>query len=120
MTEWCFLFDENTTPALADQLRRRQPMMTVYAIGVEPAPPKGIADPELLLWLEKQGVSLVTKNRKSMPTHLRDHLNSGHHIPAIFIVRPQVSLREVIDDLILIREASNQFEFMDQIIYIPL
>lgn len=38
MTSRCYLVDENTAPALADQLRRHQPKMTVLKIGDEMAP----------------------------------------------------------------------------------
>ncbi len=119
MKKRCYLIDENTTPALADQLRRHQPSMTVFAIGAKSAPPKGISDPDLLFWLEENGFSLVTKNRKSMPRHVHDHVTSGHHVPAIFTIRSQSSLGDVVDDLILIWDATDSQEFQDQIIHIP-
>lgn len=91
MTRRCYLVDENTTPALADQLRRRHPYMNVLKIGDENTSPKGTSDPDILLWLERHGFSLVTKNRKSIPLHLHEHLANGHHVPGIFTLRPQSS-----------------------------
>lgn len=120
MTRRCYLIDENTTPALADQLRRRQPTMNVLNIGDEMALPKGTPDPEILLWLERNGFSLVTRNRKSIPHHLQQHLATGHHVPGIFTLRPKASLGEALDDLILILEASEPDEYQDQIVHIPL
>jgi hypothetical protein len=115
-----YLVDENTTPALADQLRRRQPSMDVLTIGDGIAPPKGTLDPEILLWLEEHDYSLITRNRKSMPGHLQDHLTQGHHIPGIFTLRPRASLGEVLDDLLLIWEVAEPDEYQDQIVHIPL
>ena len=120
MTPRCYLVDENTAPALADQLRRRQPKMIVLKIGDEMAPPKGTLDPDILEWLERNGFSLVTRNRKSMPQHLKRHLAQGHHVSGIFTLRANASLGEVLDDLLLIWEASEPNEYQDQIVNIPL
>ena len=115
-----YLIDENTTPALADQLRRQQPELNVASVGDDVAPPKGTLDPEILLWIEAHGFTLITRNRKSMPEHLSDHLEIGHHIPGILTLRPKASLGEIIEDLLLIWELSEDDEYQDQIIHIPL
>ncbi len=115
-----YLIDENTTPALADQLRRRRSIINVMKIGDESAPPKGTPDKDILLWIERHGFSLVTRNRKSMPYHLDQHLKSEHHVQGIFVLRPRASLGEVIDDLIHIWESSEPDEFQDQIVRLPL
>jgi len=49
-----FLIDENTSPALADQLRRHRPELEVISVGDAIAPPKGTLDPEILFWIEKK------------------------------------------------------------------
>jgi hypothetical protein len=43
-----YLIDENLSPAYADQLRRREPALDVYAVGEPGAPPKGTLDPNIL------------------------------------------------------------------------
>jgi hypothetical protein len=115
-----YLIDENMTPALADQLRRRQPAVVVACVGDALAPPKGTLDPEILRWLETHGFTLVTRNRKTMPKHLHQHLVQGHHIQGILTWRPNASLGEVIEDLLLIWELADADEYQDQIIHIPL
>jgi hypothetical protein len=115
-----YLVDENTSPSIADQLRRLQPKITIHTVGDEIAPPKGTADPEILCWIEKNGYSLITRNRKSMPQHLKNHLKAGHHVLGIFVIRPKATMREVIDDLLLIWEAAEMSEYQDQIVHIPL
>nr|VFK14363.1 MAG: hypothetical protein BECKLPF1236A_GA0070988_101048 [Candidatus Kentron sp. LPFa]VFK30226.1 MAG: hypothetical protein BECKLPF1236C_GA0070990_101058 [Candidatus Kentron sp. LPFa] len=72
-----YLFDENTTPALGDQLRRRRPALEAMSVGEKTAPSKGTLDPDILLWIEAHEFTLVTRNRKSMPAHLHQHLETG-------------------------------------------
>lgn len=120
MSEIRFLVDENTAHAIADQMLRRQPGITVLNVGDNTAPPRGTLDPDILVWLEENRCFLVTRNRRSMPGHLRDHLAAGRHVPGIFVLRPYASMKQIIDDLILIWEASLPEEYLDQITYIPL
>lgn len=115
-----FLLDENTAHAIGDQLRRRQPEIEILVIGTNPAPSIGTLDPDLLLWLEREGYCLVTRNRRSMPGHLKEHLTADHHIPGIFTLRPKASMGAVIEELLLIWTAAKMDEYRDQIIYIPL
>jgi len=120
MNEIRYLVDENTARALSDQLRRRQPTISVMYVGDELAPPLGTADPDILLWLEREFYYLITRNRRSMPRHLREHLEKGRHVPGIFTLRPGASLKQIIEDLLLIWEAAHPNEYTDQIVHIPL
>nr|VFK15708.1 MAG: hypothetical protein BECKLPF1236B_GA0070989_108219 [Candidatus Kentron sp. LPFa] len=78
-----YLIDENTTPALGDQLRRRRPALEAMSVGEKTAPSKGTLDPDILLWIEAHEFTLVTRNRKSMPAHLHQHLETGRHISVV-------------------------------------
>ena len=115
-----FLIDENTSPALADQLRRHKPTLEVISVGDDTAPPKGTLDPEILLWIENNNYTLITRNRKSMPDHLKDHLSMGHHIQGLLTLRPKASMGEIIEYLLLIWELVDINEYKDQIVHIPL
>ncbi len=37
-----------------------------------------------------------------MPPHLASHLAQGHHIPGILILNERMSVKDVIDELLLI------------------
>lgn len=115
-----FLLDENTPHAVGDQLRRHDPTIDVLAIGLPTAPAIGTPDPAILLWLEEHSYVPVTRNRRSMPGHLNDHIAAGHSVPGIIMIRPRVSFGEVIADLLLISESAQADEFTDQIVYVPL
>lgn len=115
-----FLLDENTPHAIGDQLMRRSADIGVYFMGVPPAPRLGTLDPEILLWLEQEDVLLVTRNRRSMPRHLHDHIQAGHSIPGIFAIRAQAPIGVTIEDLLLIAVTMQPNEYRNQIIYLPL
>jgi hypothetical protein len=115
-----YLVDENVNPAYPRQLRRKKPDLTIRVIGETATPSRGTLDPEILVWCETYDFALVTNNRASMPVHLAEHIQQGHHIPGIFILNPSLSLGQNIDELILIAEVAFEDEFNDQIVFLPV
>ncbi len=119
MSKIRYLIDENTTRVIADQLLRLRPEIDILVVGDDFAPARGTLDPEILVWMEQKGYSLITRNRKSMPVHLTDHLHAGCHIPGIFTFTHGAPLGLVIETLLLVWEASEPGEYQDQIVFIP-
>ena len=94
--------------------------MEILAVGDEMAPAIGTGDPELLQWIEQEGYVLVSRNRRTLPRHLREHLEAGGHVPGIFLLRRGHSIGRILDDLLLIWEATHAEEYWDRIEYLPL
>ncbi|OCR02022.1 hypothetical protein BCD67_07545 [Oscillatoriales cyanobacterium USR001] len=115
-----YLIDENVNPLYPNQIRQREPGIIIQVVGEPATPPKGTLDPEILYWCEDNKFVLVTNNRTSMPVHLADHIALDHHIPGIFILNPNLSIGENIEELILVALASEEDEYQDRIIYLPL
>ena len=115
-----FLLDENVAPLYQTQLHQRKPDLVVWIVGDPGTPPKSTLDPEILCWCEEYNFVLVTNNRKSMPVHLTDHIDEGHHVPGIVILNSDLSIGQILDELILIAEASFEDEYQDQIVHLPL
>ncbi len=115
-----YLLDENVDPVYQAQLLRRNPDLVMWVIGDPGAPPIGTLDPEILCWCEEYNFMLVTNNRKSMPVHLTDHIAQGRHVPGIFILNPDLSIGQHIDEFILIAEASFDDEYQDRIVHLPV
>ena len=115
-----YLLDEHIPSEYRTQLLHHEPSLTVWIIGDEGAPPRGTLDSDILRWCEENGFTLVTNNRKSMPRHLADHLAEGCHLPGIFTINLDAPMGVVLEDLILIAGASQEDEYLDRIVYVPL
>lgn len=116
----CFLLDEHIAHAIAVGLRSREPDIQVFTIGDPNAPGAGTPDHDILIWIEERGCLLVTNNRKSMPGHLRNHMDRQRHIPGIVVISQRMSWGDTIEELLLIWSAILPNEFQDQIVYLPL
>ncbi len=115
-----YLLDENVDDIYRKGLHAHYPEIVVWRIGAPMAPVIGTLDPEILVWCEANGFSLVTNNRESMPNHLQDHLAAGRHVPGIFTLNPDMAIGETVEELALIWGASRPGEYGDQINYFPL
>lgn len=115
-----YLIDENVKPAYPNQIRQREPDIILKVVGEPEAPPKSTLDPEILCWCEENNFVLVTNNRTSMPVHLAEHLAQNRHIPGIFILSPNLSIGENLEELILAALACEENEYQDRIVYLPL
>jgi hypothetical protein len=81
--------------------------------------PLGSSDPEILLWGERYSRILVTRDEKTMKTHLADHLSNGHHSPGVFLIRKGSTIPEVVSFLVAAAHASETADWQDQWAYIP-
>lgn len=81
--------------------------------------PFGSDDRTILLWAEREGRILVTEDKRTMPDHLAAHLAAGHHVPGILIVRGGITITTLIEVLVQVAHASDEYEWRDRIEFIP-
>ena len=115
-----YLLDEHIPLSYRTQMLRLYPQLEVWVIGDPHAPPKGTLDPDILCWCEDNHFILVTNNRKTMPVHLKKHLADGRHIPGIFIINNDMKMGEIMEELMIVAEASFEDEYQDRITFMPL
>jgi hypothetical protein len=115
-----YLIDENVNPIYPNQLRQREPSLVIKVVGEINTPPKSTKDPEILCWCEDNNFVLVTNNRTSMPVHLLEHTANNRHLPGIFILNSKLSVGANLEELILIALASEEEEYQDRIVFLPL
>lgn len=120
MSRVLYLLDENLPLRLKNQLIFHEPSVQVLIVGDPKGPPLGTSDPGILSWIEQNNHILVSRNRSTMPMHLKEHMDKGRHVPGILLIRKEILLGKLIEDLLLIRGASEPEEYRDQIVYLPL
>ena len=115
-----YLLDEHVNPVLRQAIHHRWFEIVVWRIGDPGAPSRGTPDPEILLWCEANGFTLITNNRTSMPVHLRSHLAAARHIPGIFILNNRMSISETAEELATIWWAAKPDEYVDLVTFLPV
>ena len=107
------------SPQFAAALRAYLIDIDVLRVGDPEAPPLHTPDETILLYLDQAARILITKNRASMPEHLRSHFaRDGKHW-GILTVREGARLRDIIESLSIIQGASEAEEWINTTMWIP-
>ncbi len=118
-----FLLDENQRGLLWRAVQRHNQQsaepLDVTRVGDSPDLPLGAADPEILLWAEREDRILVTFDKSTTANHLANHLRAGHHSPGIFMLRRGCQVADVVAHLALVVQASEAWEWQDRIEFVP-
>lgn len=120
MSKARFLFDECTAKRLMAALLRIEPAIDALHVGDPGAPPKGTLDPDLLIATEGLGRVLVTNDKSTMPQHLRDHYQAGHHTAGVIILRQGFSIGRLAQEIHQQWVTTTADEWIDRIIVLPL
>jgi hypothetical protein len=112
------LIDQDLDHDILRGLLRRVPdldAITAYEVG------KGQAtDPELLAWAAEAGRVLVTHDRRTMPSHAARRLAAGDDISGVIIVSRRVPINTAIQELEIVVLCSDQHEWRNLVLHIPL
>lgn len=102
-------------------LRRRAALgspLDVVRVGDPPDLPLGSSDPEILIWVEREGRILLTEDRRTIGRHLANHLRSGRSSPGVFLIYPQATNPFIIQWLELVVADNDPAQWRDQITHI--
>ena len=118
-----FVLDEHLRGALWHALQRHNAtgvdVVDVARVGDPADLPLGTLDPNLLLWAEREGRVVVSRDWNTMPSHLFDHLRTGRHSPGVILLRAGHSMTEMVSSLVLAAHAGNATDFQDQVRALP-
>lgn len=114
-----FLLDENISPRVCDAALRHHPHLDIVCVGEPDCPPIGASDESILEHVAKTRRILVTKNRRSMPGHVKVLEARGGVEWSVFRVRAGTTYRQLIDTLVLFNEASQSEEWLGVMEWIP-
>ena len=113
-----FLADHDLNEHIVEGLLRREPeaeFVRARDVGLDQAP-----DDELLAHAAEQGFILVSHDVNTMSAAAAARVRIGERMAGLLMVAQTTPVREIIDDLCLIRGASDASEWQDRIEYLPI
>ncbi len=113
-----YLFDEDFNGRIVRGLRRRAPTLdtlTVQEVGLGTA-----ADPEVLEWAANENRLLVSHDHNTMRAYAEERLGARQPMSGLLLVAQDYPLGQVIEDLVLMGEASMAEEWQGLILFLPL
>lgn len=110
--------DEDLHGAIVRGLRRRDPNINI--VRVQDVHPPRTSDPVVLEWAAKVGRIVITQDESTMVGHAWDRVNAGLPMPGVIVRSHSVSIRQAIDDLLLIAQCGVVEDFKDQVKFLPL
>jgi predicted nuclease of predicted toxin-antitoxin system len=112
------LSDENFNGDIVRGLLLRQPdldLLRVQDVGL-----REVDDPAILAWAASNERILLTHDRATMPDFAYNRLVEGEPMAGMFVVNDRMPIRQAIDELSLLVDCSEQAEWQDIVLYLPL
>lgn len=112
------LLDENFNHDILRGLRLRAPSLD-YVI-TQRTELRGVKDPSLLEWAASADRILVTHDINTIPKHAYERVSASLPMPGAIIVPETLPIGQAIEELLTIIECSDQSEYENQVVHIPL
>ena len=79
-----------------------------------------VDDPAILAWAATNDRILLTHDRATMPDFAYNRLVRREPMAGMFVVNDRMPIRQAIDELLLLVECSEQVEWQNAVLYLPL
>jgi predicted nuclease of predicted toxin-antitoxin system len=77
-------------------------------------------DTTILAWAAAENRILLTHDRATMPDFAFTRVIAGQPMLGVFVVHDRMSIRQAIDELLLMDACSEQGEWSGLVVYLPL
>lgn len=111
------LADENLDNTIIRGLFRRNPILDI--VRVQDVGLSGKDDPAVLEWAAQKGRILLTHDVATITRYAYDRVREGQPMPGVIEISTDAPLRQVIEDLLLLVECSQDGELEGQVQYLP-
>jgi hypothetical protein len=111
------LADENFDNDILRGIRHKNPEADI--VRVQDTEVYQADDPTILAWAAKEQRILLTHDVNTMPI-VYERVAAGLTVPGVFEVKRDMPIGQAIDELLTIIGASEQAEWENQVIYLPL
>jgi Domain of unknown function (DUF5615) len=112
------LVDENLNQRIMRGLKLRLPDLDYVRAQVGGL--KGGPDPKVLAWAAERQLILVTHDLKTVPRYAYARIAAGELMPGVIAFSESLPIGQAIEELATIIGCSEQSDWQDQIIYLPL
>jgi predicted nuclease of predicted toxin-antitoxin system len=112
------LADENFNGDIVRALLLRQPDLNI--VRVQDVGLVGAGDPDILAWAAANNRIILTHDRATLPDYAYERLAAGEKLPGVFIVNDRFPIGEATREILLIIAVSEQPEWSDRVVYLPL
>ncbi len=112
------LADENFNGRLLRGLRRERP--DIDLLRVQDTPIYQADDPQVLEWAAQENRLLLTHDIETMVGFANDRIAAGLPMPGVIAARDRLPMGQVIEDLLLIIDASEMSEWDNKVTFLPL
>lgn len=113
-----FLADENFTAAIVRGLLRRKPdldIKTVRELGLS-----GAADPYILHVCAQEGRVLITHDVETMRGYAYERVARHEAMPGVIVVKTFVSIGAAVEEILILVECSEEWEFENRVVHVPI
>jgi Domain of unknown function (DUF5615) len=112
-----FQGDYDLKRAIISGVKRRIPEIDFK--NADDAQLRGLDDQEVLAYAAREGRILVSHDRSTMPIHFANFV-LAQESPGLILIEQSLPVREAIEDILLIWEASEAEEWINRLEFIPL
>ncbi len=113
-----FLADENFNNNIVRGLLRRNPSIDI--LRVQDVGLSGEDDPAVLEWAAQENRVLLTHDVKTITKYAYERVSTNKFMPGVFEVNRHIHAGQLIEDLLLLAECSEDGESEGQVQYLPL
>jgi hypothetical protein len=110
--------DEDLNGNIVRGLRRREPKINL--VRVRDVFPPHTPDPVVLEWAAREGRILITQDENTMVGYAWDRVRASQAMPGLIVRGKGVTIRQAIDDLLLVACCGAAEDFKDQVHFLPL
>jgi hypothetical protein len=116
MIKW--LTDEDFDNRILRGLRLQFP--TIDIVRVQDVGLAEASDPEILAWALQNQRILLTHDRRTMPRHVKEKLQTGQVVSGVIVVPQSLPIGDAITDIAICHEGAEAAELLNQVWYLPL
>ena len=113
-----FAADENFNNDILRGILRKIPELDI--VRVQDSEFSGATDPEVLEWAAQENRVLLTHDVQTITKYAFERVMSSLPMPGVFEVSRIVPIGQVIEDILLLAECSQEGEWEGQVRYLPL